>query len=89
MGPSHWAPRHRLGGSSEPPPKSPIPPPLTLQALAIGDGANDLTMLRAAGTSVAMGNAAGTVKAEAQHVVGTNAEDGWVEAMERFVLDRL
>ena len=22
--PSHWAPRHRLGGSSEPPPKSPI-----------------------------------------------------------------
>merc|ERR1740124_981393 len=59
------------------------------EALAIGDGANDLTMLRAAGTSVAMGNAAGPVKAEAQHVVGTNAEDGWVEAMERFVLDRL
>ena len=29
------------------------------------------------------------VKAAAQHIVGTNAEDGWVEAMERFVLDRL
>ena len=30
--PSHWAFSHRLGGSSEPPPKSPIPPPLTAQA---------------------------------------------------------
>ena len=26
--PGHWAPSHRLGGSREPPPKSPIPPPL-------------------------------------------------------------
>ena len=59
------------------------------EALAIGDGANDLPMLREAGTSVAMGNAAEGVKAEAQHVVGTNAEDGWVDAMQRFVLDRL
>ena len=30
--PSHWARSHRLGGSSERPPKSPIPLPLTLQA---------------------------------------------------------
>lgn len=59
------------------------------EALAIGDGANDLPMLREAGTSVAMGNAAEGVKAEAQHVVGSNAEDGWVDAMQRFVLDRL
>ena len=29
--PSHWAPRHRLGGSSEPPPKSPIPLAWTVQ----------------------------------------------------------
>ena len=28
--PSHWAPSHRLGGSSDPPPKSLIPPPLTV-----------------------------------------------------------
>ena len=27
--PSHWAPSHCLGGSSEPPPKSPISLPLT------------------------------------------------------------
>eukprot|EP00908_Phaeocystis_cordata_P022463 Transcript_488.p2 GENE.Transcript_488~~Transcript_488.p2 ORF type:complete len:295 (-),score=62.49 Transcript_488:52-936(-) len=59
------------------------------QALAIGDGSNDLPMLQVAGTSVAMGNAGEGVKAAAQHIVGTNAEDGWVEAMERLVLDRL
>ena len=29
------------------------------------------------------------VRAEAQYVVGTNAEDGWVDAMQRYVLDRL
>ena len=29
--PSHWAPSHCLGCSSEPPPKPPIPPPLTTQ----------------------------------------------------------
>ena len=59
------------------------------EALAIGDGTNDLSMLREAGTSVAMGNAAEGVRAEAQYVVGTNAEDGWVDAMQRYVLDRL
>ena len=32
VGPSHWAPSHRLGGSREPPPKSPMSLPLTIQA---------------------------------------------------------
>ena len=58
------------------------------EVLAIGDGGNDLPMLKAAGTSVAMGNGE-AVKAAAQHVVGTNGEDGWAEAMQRYVLDRL
>ena len=31
--PGHWAPRHRPGCSSSPPPRPPIPPPLTVQAL--------------------------------------------------------
>ena len=34
--PVHWAPRHCLGCSSQPPPKSQISPPLTLQALPAG-----------------------------------------------------
>ena len=29
--PAHWAPSHRLGCSSEPPPKPPMSPPLTIQ----------------------------------------------------------
>ena len=29
--PRHWAPSHCLGCSSDPPPKSPISPPLTIQ----------------------------------------------------------
>ena len=33
MRPSHWAPRHRLGGPSELPPKSPISPRLAHQAV--------------------------------------------------------
>ena len=28
--PAYWAPSHCLGCSSEPPPKPPIPPPLTM-----------------------------------------------------------
>ena len=30
--PAHWAPSHCLGCSSQPPPKSPISPPLPFQA---------------------------------------------------------
>eukprot|EP00967_Tisochrysis_lutea_P103903 scaffold157229_cov31-Tisochrysis_lutea.AAC.1 len=57
------------------------------EALAIGDGENDLPMLARAGTSVAMGNAGERVRHAAMHVVGHNDEDGWAEAMERFVLN--
>ncbi|EOD09283.1 hypothetical protein EMIHUDRAFT_438121 [Emiliania huxleyi CCMP1516] len=54
--------------------------------LAIGDGENDLPLLARAGTSVAMGNGGEAVRRAAQHVVGSNAQDGWAEAMERFVI---
>jgi len=33
--PRHWALRHRLGCSSQPPPKPLISPPLTIQALTL------------------------------------------------------
>ncbi|MBR3763783.1 MAG: Cof-type HAD-IIB family hydrolase [Clostridia bacterium] len=46
------------------------------QALAFGDGMNDLDMLRAVGTGVAMGNAAEPLKAVADDVCGPVSEDG-------------
>lgn len=46
------------------------------EALAFGDGLNDLDMLRAVGTGVAMGNAAPQLKAVANDVCGPVSEDG-------------
>ncbi len=56
------------------------------ETLVIGDGPNDVDMLRAAGLGVAMGNATPEVKAAADIVVGSNQEDGVAEALERFIL---
>jgi len=56
------------------------------RVMAIGDQENDLTMLRFAGTSVAMGNAIDAVKAAALHQTGSNAEDGAAAAIEALVL---
>lgn len=56
------------------------------EVMAIGDGINDLEMLRAAGLGVAMGNAVPEVQACADAIVGTNEEDGVAEAIERWVL---
>ena len=44
--------------------------------IAFGDSSNDLRMLRAAGTSVAMGNAAPEVRAVCGCVTDTNDHDG-------------
>ena len=46
------------------------------QAIAFGDGRNDIEMLEAVGTGVAMGNAREDVKAHANAVCGSVAEDG-------------
>ena len=56
------------------------------RVLAMGDAENDVEMLQLVGTSVAMGNALPHVKSAADHVVGTNDEDGVAEAIGRFVL---
>lgn len=56
--------------------------------VAVGDGDNDLPMLKAVGFGVAMGNAAEHVKAQADAVVHGHDEDGVAEAIERFVLGR-
>lgn len=46
------------------------------EAMAFGDGNNDIPMLEAVGTGVAMGNGSDRVKAAAKDVCGTAAEDG-------------
>jgi len=56
------------------------------EIIAVGDDYNDLDMIRCAGLGIAMGNAVDTVKAAADAVTGSNAEDGLVQALERFVL---
>ncbi len=56
------------------------------KVLAIGDGENDIEMLEMAGIGVAMGNADPRLKAIADHVTRTNAEDGVAEAVDRYVL---
>jgi Cof subfamily protein (haloacid dehalogenase superfamily) len=54
--------------------------------MAIGDGENDVDMLKAVGLPIAMGNAKQVLKDVAKYIVATNDEDGVAEAIERFVL---
>jgi 5-amino-6-(5-phospho-D-ribitylamino)uracil phosphatase len=54
--------------------------------IAVGDDDNDRAMIQHAGLGIAMGNAVPEVKAVARHVTGSNAEDGLVQALQRFVL---
>ena len=56
--------------------------------MAIGDNDNDVEMLKAAGLSVAMGNATDSAKKVADFVTKTNDEDGAVFAIEKLVLDK-
>ena len=62
-----------------------IPPENTM---AIGDGENDIEMLQAVGTSVAMGNAIQKLKDVASQVVGSNDEDGVAQAIEMYVIGK-
>lgn len=57
------------------------------ETMAIGDGPNDISMLRAAGLGVAMGQAPRRVRASADVVTASNAEDGLARALETFVLE--
>lgn len=52
--------------------------------LAVGDGENDIEMLRWAGHGVAMGHAPDTVKSAAQAVTGTIDDDGLATVLERW-----
>lgn len=56
------------------------------ETMAVGDGANDISMLRAAGLGVAMGQAPRRVRAMADVVTTSNAEDGLARAVEQYAL---
>lgn len=57
-----------------------------IRTYAFGDSENDLSLLAAADISVAMGQAALHVRAAADYVTDTCAEDGVATALERFGL---
>ncbi len=57
--------------------------------MAIGDGENDIEMLEAVGTKVAMGNAVQKLKDIADQVVGSNDADGVAQAIEMFVTGKI
>ena len=54
--------------------------------VAFGDGENDISMLRAAGTGIAMGNAELSVKSAANRVTETNEADGVARAICELIL---
>ena len=56
------------------------------RSLAVGDGGNDLDLMRAAGLSVAMGNATDAVKAAADAVTEDCDHDGAAKAVLRYML---
>jgi Cof subfamily protein (haloacid dehalogenase superfamily) len=55
------------------------------EVVAIGDGPNDIEMLRHVGTGVAMGNASEEVKAAADFVTVHHENDGVAEFIERYL----
>ena len=58
----------------------------TSEIVTIGDQPNDVLMFRRSGFSIAMGNASDQVKAEASAVTDSYNNEGFANAMERFVL---
>lgn len=56
------------------------------EIIAFGDNHNDITMLTAVGTGVAMGNAEPEVRAAADWTTTDNDSDGIADAVRRFVL---
>jgi Cof subfamily protein (haloacid dehalogenase superfamily) len=55
------------------------------EIIAIGDSENDLSMIKYAGTGIAMGNAMEIVKQNAEYITDTNDNDGVAKAICKFV----
>lgn len=56
------------------------------EAIAIGDGNNDISMFKVVEHSVAMGNASSEVKSHAKYVTDSIDNDGFVKMLEMFNL---
>ena len=57
------------------------------EVIAIGDGENDIEMLRFAGLGVALGNADNYVKENADYITTSNNDDGVGNVIEKFILN--
>jgi HAD superfamily hydrolase (TIGR01484 family) len=58
------------------------------EVIAMGDSFNDISMIRAAGLGVAMGNAQQAVKEAADEIAPRNDEDGVAAIIEKYLLGR-
>lgn len=56
------------------------------ESMAIGDGLNDLEMIKAAGIGVAMSNAESAVKSAADYITGSCEESGLAQAIKELLL---
>jgi hydroxymethylpyrimidine pyrophosphatase-like HAD family hydrolase len=56
------------------------------QIATMGDMPNDVLMFRKSGFSIAMGNASDEVKAQASAVTDSNENEGFANAVRKFVL---
>jgi Cof subfamily protein (haloacid dehalogenase superfamily) len=57
------------------------------QIATIGDMPNDVLMFKKSGVSIAMGNASPEVRAAATYLTSSNQEEGFANAIEKFVLN--
>ena len=55
------------------------------EVMAIGDGNNDIEMLKFAGVGVAMGNGTKMAKDAANYITDTNENNGVAKAIEKFL----
>lgn len=56
------------------------------EMIAVGDGFNDLSMIKYAGLGVAMANAQEVVRQNADYITLSNEEDGVAAVVEKFIL---
>ena len=58
------------------------------EVMAMGDGNNDVEMLKYAGVSVAMGNSTEDALKAAKFVTDTNEHDGVAKAIDKYILEK-